>query len=553
MCVLLVLGGCASTARRDASAATADGPIAARLFEGMGSHRRAVTTSSREAQRYFDQGLTWAYAFNHDEAARAFARAGELDASCAMAWWGVALVNGPHINNPLMDEQHSKAAYEAWKHASELSAAGHASAVERALIDALGKRYAWPAPTDRAELDKAYAGAMRGVWEKYPNDADVGTLFAESMMDLRPWDLWMQDGTAQPGTEELVGALERVLAMKPEHPGANHLYIHAMEASPRAEKAVAAADRLRAMVPAAGHLVHMPSHIDVRVGRWDKASDANVRAIAADAEYRKLVPRQGFYHVYMAHNRHFLAFSGMMEGRKAVALQAAREMTAGVPEQFIVSAGAMVDPVMGIVLDVQKRFGMWDEILSAAAPDARLPITTTLWRYNRGIALAAKGDLAGARNEQRLMREKAATLPEGAMMAINPAATVLRIADLVLEGEIALAEGRMEDAVRPLREAAGIEDTLRYMEPPDWIQPVRHTLGAVLVKAGRYAEAEGVYREDLKKWPENGWSLLGLSTCLENGGSGRAAELADVKARLKRVWGRSDVEMGSSCACVKGK
>lgn len=523
------------------------GATPARLFDGLGDHHRTITTSSPEAQKYFDQGLTWAYAFNHDEAIRSFTRAAELDPSCAIAWWGVALCNGPHINNPMMDEERSRRAWDALQKARSLRAG--ATPVEVSLIDALTRRYAWPAPHDRMPLDHAYADAMRGVWSTYPADADIATLFAESLMDLRPWDLWTQDGQPQPGTQEVVVALESALQLDPSHPGANHLYIHTMEASPQAAKAVDSAERLRTLVPAAGHLVHMPAHIDVRTGQWAKASDSNVAAIAADRAYRKIVPRQGFYHVYMAHNNHFLAFSAMMECRREVALKSARAMIEGVPEEFIVTAAPLVDPVMSIEYEVYKRFGMWDKMLKAPAPDQRLPITTAMWRMNRGLAYAAKGELDAARHEQTKMREKVASLPNDAMMTINPAATVLKIADLLLDAEIAVAEDRTDDAVSQLREAAAIEDTLRYMEPPDWIQPVRHTLGAVLVGAGRYSEAEWVYRDDLRKWPENGWSLLGLAQCLE--ARGAADEAADVRARLDRVWSRADQRPATSCACVK--
>jgi tetratricopeptide (TPR) repeat protein len=281
------------------------------LFQGLGSHHREVSHATAGGQKYFDQGLTFAFAFNHDEAIRSFTEAARLDPECAMNWWGIALCNGPHINNPEMDEQHSKAAWEALQKAKSLS--GKAAPVEQALITALESRYVDPAgklplkPQDRAPVDKAYAQAMFKVNKQFPSDSDVGTLYAESMMDLRPWDLWDLDGTPRPETGEIVKTLETVLKATPDHPGANHLYIHAVEASPQPERAVPAADRLTKLVPAAGHLVHMPAHIYARVGRWDDAATANRTAMTADAAYRKLSPTQGFYHIYMAHNAGFLA------------------------------------------------------------------------------------------------------------------------------------------------------------------------------------------------------------------------------------------------------
>lgn len=542
--------GCEGQARR---AEAGDSPRAAeqpaRLFSGLGSHTRAVTTSSREAQRYFDQGLTWAYAFNHDEAIRSFGRAAELDPTCAMAYWGIALCHGPHINNPVMDEARSKAAWEAVQKAVTLSAA--CTPQERALIEALTHRYSADARAERPALDAAYARAMKGVWEQFPQDDDIGTLYAESMMDLRPWDLWRKDGTPQPGTTEVVATLERVLVLNPNHPGANHLYIHTMEASPTPEKAVAAADRLRTAVPAAGHLVHMPAHIDVRVGNWAMASVANERAIEADARYRKLSPNQGFYRLYMAHNHHFLAFASMMEGRKAAAMKAADEMIAGVPPEAIEHSAAMLDPYMAIRYDVMKRFGMWDELLREPAPPAPLVITTAMWRYTRAVALAAKHDVPGARAEQARFRAAVAAVPADALMAINPAHTVLKIAELNLEAEIELAEARPDEAIDHLREAVKLEDSLRYMEPPDWIQPNRHTLGAVLVSQGRAAEAEQVYRDDLKAWPDNAWSLLGLRECAR--AQGRADEASALSGRVDKAWARADIRPATTCLCVPGK
>lgn len=549
----LVAGGCGSVQHGsgDRSVMSAE---RAPLLKGMGSHTRKVTTESRDAQAYFNQGLTLAHAFNHDEAIRSFRQAAAIDPGCAMAWWGIALCNGPHINNPVVTEQSARDAWEAVQKAMALRS--RVTPVERALIEAVAQRYSADPATPRRPMDEAYASAMRRVWQQFPNDGDVGTLFAESMMDLRPWDLWKKPGadqpigtlpSAQPGTEEIVATLERVLEIAPRNPGANHLYIHTMEASPAPRKALGAADRLRTLVPGAGHLVHMPGHIDIRVGQWEQAAIANEHAIKADMAYRKVSPKQGFYRVYMAHNHHFLAFTAMMEGRHETALAAAREMVDGVPEAYIDEAAPMVDPVMSIVFDVHKRFGRWDDLLAEPAPNEKLVITTAMWRFNRAVAYAAKGDVAAARKEQGLFEAAVKAVPKNAMMAINPAHTVLDIADHMLKGEIALAEHDTDTAVRELRAAVAIEDGLLYMEPPDWIQPVRHALGAVLIDAGKHAEAERVYREDLFFWPENGWSLKGLRDAQRAQGNADSA----LDARVAKAWRRADITASTSCLCVR--
>ncbi|MEW6197224.1 MAG: hypothetical protein AB1601_00960 [Planctomycetota bacterium] len=537
---LAMLAGCGgSTAALKSSRAEVP------LYDGLGSHHREVTTTSPLAQRYFDQGLIWTYAFNHDEAIRSFEKAAELDPQCAMAWWGIALCHGPHINFPLVPPERAAAAWNALQKA--IAVQDRASPVERDLIVALAKRYANPQPADRQPLDQAYADAMAAVWQKYPQDADVGTLYAEAMIDLRPWDLWTKDGRPQPGTLKIVAVLEDVLRLDPNNPGANHLYVHAVEASPHPAKADVAADRLRDLVPASGHLVHMPSHIDVLTGRWELASHQNELAIAADGDYRAISPRQGFYRLYMLHNDHMLAFASMMEGRSAVAIRAARNAVHGVPEDFARREAALVDPYMGAIYDALKRFGRWDDILNEPAPPKYLPITTAMWRFNRAVAYAAKGEVKAAEREHKEFRAAVARVPQDAMMAINRAHDILRLADHFALGEIAFRRGDIDESVRQLRQAIALEDQLRYMEPPEWVQPVRHTLGAVLLSAGRYQEAEQTYRQDLARWPNNGWSLYGLSRCLEARG---AAEARDVQDRLRKAWSRADVPIGSSCVCV---
>jgi len=537
--LLVVIAGCASTGR------TKPAPI----FTGMGAHERDTRTRSPVAQTYFNQGLVWTFAFNHDEAIRSYQAALAYDDQCAMAWWGIAYCNGPHINNPAVDEAHARAAWDALQHAQRL--APKASPVEQDLIAALATRYADPQPADRRPLDEAYAAAMRSVWQKHRADNDVGTLYAESLMDLQPWDLWTNDGKPKGNTLEIVAVLEEVLARDPRHPGATHLYVHALEASPYPEKADAAATCLRTEVPASGHLVHMPAHIDVQLGRWSLAADQNVRAMEADDRYLKISPRQGFYALYMAHNPHFLAFASMMEGRREVALEAAREMLAEIPENVLRDSPALMDPYTMIELDVLMRFGEWDALLQHPRPSPTLPITTAFWHFARGIAYAAKGEVDAAERTQAEFRQAVRAVPPDAQMAVNPASKFLSIADHMLSGEIAYRRGDIDVSVRELREAIALEDELRYIEPPDWIQPVRHTLGAVLVSAKRYDEAEAVYRKDLEIWPENGWSLQGLAECLRAQGRLSGASGAEaVEQRFAKAWHRADTQAGTSCLCI---
>jgi tetratricopeptide (TPR) repeat protein len=473
------------------------------LFSGLGKHSRRVTTTSPDAQRYFDQGLAFVYGFNHDEAIRSFSQAAEIDPQCAMAHWGVALANGPHINNPVVDEAHAKAAWDALTRAREF--VRQATPAERALIDALGARYAMPQPADRKPLDQAYADAMKQVRQAYPDDADVAALSAEALMDLRPWDLWKTDGTAQPGTNEIVSTLEQVLVKNPYHPLANHLYIHAVEASPLPEKADPAANRLRDLQPGLGHMVHMPSHIDVRRGRWEAAAIANEKAIAADTKYKEAVSAQSFYRLYMAHNRHMLAFSAMMQGQSEKALSAVQAMIAEMPPEWIKESAAIADGFMAMPLEVMMRFGKWDDILAAPEPPESLPISRAMRLYARGVANAALGKKADARAEQTAFLEAKGKVPPEAFFGNNSAADILGVAEQLLAGEILYREGKVDRGIALLKDGVKREDALRYDEPPDWIQPVRHALGAMLVKANRPVEAAAVYREDLKRLPENGW------------------------------------------------
>ncbi len=551
----LLATACAPSRASSGHGAGTAPPSAARdlAIPGGTAPSRRITTASPEAQRAFDEGLLWTWSFNHDEAVRWYRIAVDADPDCAMAWWGIALCRGPHINNPVMDEAASREAWEALGRAR--AGAARCTPVEQALIEALGHRYADPGAGPlpltaeaRAPLDRAYADAMGAVAARWPADDDVLALRAESLMDLHPWDLWSLDGRPGPDTPAIITSLETVLARSPNHAGANHLYIHAVEGGPNAERADASAERLRTLVPGSGHMVHMPAHIDVRMGRWNLAADQNIAAIEVDRRYTEASPRQGFYRVYMLHDQHFLAYACMMAGRRAEAISAARAMLASVPEDFYRDFGPLLDPYTAIEIEALMRFGRWDELLALPAPREQLPVTRTIWRCARGVALAAKGDVAGARREQALASEARALVPPDARMANNPAGEVLAIADELLEGEILYRTGDIDGAAARLRAAIAIEDRLRYIEPPDWVQPVRHTLGAILLEQGRVAEAAEVYREDLRRLPENGWSLRGLAECCRR--LGRAEEAADLDARFARAWSRADIAPGPSCLCV---
>ncbi|HYD48717.1 MAG TPA: hypothetical protein VEB21_10235 [Terriglobales bacterium] len=538
--LVFLLAGCAARAPLPPFPPAGEVP----LFSGLGERSRTVTTDSPPAQQYFDQGLSFLYAFNHDEAIRSFRKATELDPDCAMAWWGIAIASGPHINNPVLPPERAKDAWLALQAAR--ARAGDASDVERDLIEALAARYADPPPEDRLALDRAYAEAMRRTWQRYPDDADVGALFAESMMDLRPWDLWTPQGQAQAGTEEIVATLESVMKRAPQHPLALHLYIHAIEASPDPAKADQAADRLRDLQPGLGHLVHMPSHIDVRRGRWQEAMVANAKAIEANRIYRAISPKQGFYGLYMAHDSHMFAYAAMMNGQRAEALRAIDDLVAAMPEQWTIDYAPIADGYLVMPLEVRMRFGLWQEVLAAPDYPERFPFARAMRHYARGVAYAATGDTARARAEQGELSATKTKASDG-FFGNNKTVDLLAVAEDVLEGEILYREGKPQAAFEALRQAIVHEDALRYDEPPSWIQPSRHALGALLLKSGRAAEAETIFREDLARLPENGWGLYGLSRSLER--QGKRAEAAEVRARFEQIWANSEVELTTPCYC----
>ncbi|MGB0717480.1 MAG: hypothetical protein ACPGXK_16505, partial [Phycisphaerae bacterium] len=455
---------------------------------------------------------------------------------------------GPNYNVTEMGNPRSAEAWKAIKNAEQRL--DRASPVERALIKALSTRYVEREPEDRTHLDFAYAEAMAEVWSQFPDDPDVGTLYAEAMMIKHPWKLYNRDGeVARDETNTILTVLEKVLELEPNQPGALHLYIHALEPSDYKSRAIPAADRLSDLVPASGHLRHMPSHIYAQVGMWDRSIEQNEKAIAADDKYRELVADPGMHTGYMAHNAHMLSFSAMMVGKEEQAMMAAAKMKEGISPILIMLFGQFIDPMMGTRYDVMKRFGRWDEILKEPAPSGNLPITTAVWRAHRAIALAAKKEFDEARREQDRFRSamsKAISSNEGDFY--GSATMFLLTSELFVEGELLLQEGKWEEAAYVLEDAVAIEDTLGYGEPPRWVQPARHALGAVYMKWERFDEAERVYREDLDKWPGNGWSLFGLARALEE--QGKTAEADSVRRQFEKAWAHADEPLETSCKCV---
>lgn len=518
------------------------------LYDGLGRYSRKITTKSGETQKYFDQGFGFLQGFNHRAAIRAFQQAAELDPECAMAHWGIALACGPHINSMVVPRADAELAGKELALAQKLSE--KANPIERELIDALTKRYANPQPKDRSGLDRAYADAMRDLWKKHPDDADIGALFAEAMMDLRPWDQWTPDGKPQPGTDEIVATLDAVLKLDPDHPLANHLYIHALEASPHPERAVPAADRLRNLQPGLAHNVHMPSHIDIRTGQWLKAVDTNANAVEADERYRKVFGSpKGFLNVYIAHNRHMLAYAAMMTGQRDLAIKHIRALVAEIPPDFLQENPLQTEANVALPLEVMVRFGMWDQIL--AEPEKysdKMWFTRAFHHAARAIAYAAKGDVPRARKAQTVFLKRAKLVPKEDFMSNNSCEALLAITIPMVEGEILVAEGKIDRGIEQLRAAIQKEDQLRYDEPPGWMIPVRHSLGAVLMKQDRLAEAERVYRDDLARLPENGWSLLGLTESLRKQNK-NADEVVQTQAKFKKVWAKADLTIRTSCLC----
>ncbi|QDW67428.1 hypothetical protein [Luteimonas granuli] len=522
--------------------------VGAVLLDGLGDYSFPVTSSHPEVQRWFDQGLALTYGFNHDAAERAFLKATELDPACAMCWWGASLVLGPHVN-AAMDPADSADAWTRLQRAVELAPA--ASAREQAFITALTARYAGQPPEDRRPLDEAYAAATRALVAQRPDDLDAAVLHAEALMDLQPWDYYDEALRPKGHTAEIVEVLESVMARDPEHAGALHLYVHAVEASAHPERGVVAADRLRDLVPGAGHLVHMPAHIYARVGRWHDAVLANQRAIEADDAYLAICRAnvQGVYPLgYVPHNHHFLWFAASMEGNAALAREAALHTAerTGLPDLMRQPGFAGLQHYWMTPWFERVRFGRWDEIAAAPNPAPDLPYVTAIWSYAQGMAAVRQSRFDDADRHLAILRPLAADPGMDALTIWDryPLTHAVKIAERTLTAELASARGDHDAAVAALREATAIEDGIPYDEPPGWHAPVRHSLGAVLLAAGRAAEAEAVYREELRRNPDNGWSLFGLAESLR--AQRKADEATEIERRLAEAWEHADTRLTAS-------
>jgi tetratricopeptide (TPR) repeat protein len=484
------------------------------LYDNLGALQHTITTSSPEAQRYFNQGLTLSYAFNHAEAIRSFRQAAAIDPDCAMCYWGVAYALGPNINAPITPE----AAKEAFAAIEDARArASKASAKEQAYIEALAKRYSSNPAAERPPLDAAYADAMRGVVKQYPDDLDAATIFAQSLMDTAPWNYWNADGSPRSFTNDVISSLESVLKRKNDHIGAIHLYIHAVEASPDPGRAEPYADRLAALVPGAGHLVHMPAHIYLRTGRFADASKANVEAQRADAAYLAGDRATGnmMYEIgYVTHNLHFFVFSSSLEQRKDDALRVAEELKGKLHPDMLrdPAMGGMIQHMTLTPLFAKVRFSMWDEVLAEPAPAEDLPYMRAIWHAARTMANAAKGQFEEAEKDRAALAKLKddASLKTLYVSGVNVGAAVAAIAHEVASGELRTAQKRAAEAAKHFATAVSLEDGLTYMEPPDWPIPVRQLQGAAMARLGRAKEAETAFRGDLVKFPNNAWSTSGL-------------------------------------------
>ncbi|WP_321309270.1 hypothetical protein [Marinifilum fragile] len=514
-------------------------------YYDLGDFHYKVSTKSNQAQIWFDRGLALCHAFNHEEAVRCFESAFQEDPAMPMALWGIAYAWGPNINN-LEIEAHQIAQAAHCLHLANLHAK-NASPIEKDLIATLALRYATPVPDDRYPLNKAYADAMRELHKKYPEDVLVTALFAESLMNLRPWNHWIPDGTPAEETPEIVAVLEEGLKQSPSNPALCHFYIHVMEASPTPEKALPAANALRDAMPGAGHLVHMPSHIDVLVGNYDAANKANLRAIAADKEFLKKEGAYNFYTLYRLHNYHFLVYGAMFDGQSELALKTAREIPKQVPEDFLKEWADFLDAFMPIPLHVLVRFGRWDEILEEPEPAEYLPVSHSIWHYARALAFATKGMVKQAEKEQAAYQQALAKVPKTSILFNNTSRDILGVANKMMAGEIAYRKGDYEFSFEQLRQAVQLDDALNYDEPWGWMQPARHALGALLMEQERFEEAESVYRNDLKRHPKNLWALHGLTESLEK--QGKEEEAKKYHSQFEIASARADVKVDRSCYC----
>jgi len=538
--LLVLVSVCVSCGNQSTSSKTNPSPqtqSSVLLFEDLGTHHHQVTASNAMAQSYFDQGLRLIFGFNHDEAERAFREAARLDPNCAMAWWGVAYALGPNYNLPMNAEQNARA----------LEAVARAQAVQSGLSDserdyiaAISTRYSSDTKADRAVLDRNYGDAMKELHERYPEDNDAAVLYAESLMDLKPWQLWSRDGKPAEGTETIVKLLESVLARDPNHPGANHYYIHAIEASPDPEKGLASAERLKSLMPGAGHLVHMPAHIYIRTGNYQGAIDANANAARADEAYFARTKMEGVYPLmYYTHNFQFLSAAAATLGQSAKAMEAAEKAVKNVAP--MAGHDPMVEYVLPWSLYALVRCEKWDDILAYPRPADTTPATLAFWHYANALAHLGKGNLELTRKSRTEFESTRASVPKNQMLNTNPAHDLLAIASSVLEGRLASASGDTKSALSLFRKAVGIQDQLVYDEPPAWYYPVRESLGGELLRVKQYAEAERVFRRDLEINPNNPRSLFGVSEALR--GQSKIVEADEFLRRFETEWKGADVQV----------
>jgi len=534
--ILLVVGmTCWAALFSSTEAMPTDQADAPALFDNLGSLHHPITTTSEQAQRYFDQGLRLVYAFNHEEAIRSFEVAIQQDPQAAMPYWGIALALGPNINRP-MDKTHERRAVEMVQKARQL--VDHKTRGEHAYIEALTARYVSRKGIKRKGLDEAYAKAMRSVAQQFPEDDDAATLFVESLMDLRPWDFWKPDGRPQPGTDEIVTTLEAVLARNPDHPGACHYYLHAVEASSQPERALPCAERLPGLMPGAGHLVHMPAHIYMRVGKYHEAVEQNQQAAHVDEQYLADSHPPGEYpDGYYTHNLHFLWASLAMEGRNVEAMKVARDLTATITEEEARKDRGkeiyLPTPIFSMI-----RFGRWDELLKEPVPPKGLRLMEGMWRLGRGLALVGTGRLPGAEGEHAALAGLTKQIRRDRTTEEKTERALLKIAERILSGEIAVRRQRFDDAIRLFEDAVNIEAALPYSEPSLWPLSVRHHLGAALLLADRPSEAEAVYHTDLLRHPDNGWALIGLLQSLR--AQRKDDQAAEAEDRFKKAWAHAD-------------
>ena len=517
------------------------------LFEGMGDYHMPITTSDPDAQQYFDQGMVLAFGFNHAESIRSFKAAQILDPSCAMCFWGEALATGPNINvtsngKAIMTPAERVSARSAIDIAVSLM--GNASSKEQAWIRALDKRYDGQKDTPREPLDRSWADALGDMTETYPDDTTIASIYAEALMNTMPWDYWGPNGEVKPDTQAVIASLERVISLNPNHPLALHLYIHALEASSNPKKAEDVADRLGNLVPGSGHLVHMPSHIYYRIGRYQDAVLANIRAAEVDETYIAQCNAQGFYPaLYYPHNIHFLWASATMQGQSELSLQSARRVVANVSLEQVTKFPTIqffrTVPILSLV-----RFARWEEILAEPKPPKHLAFTRAIWHYGRGVAMAALGDESSAMVELTAIQDLEVEVDEIFMGNFYPAQKLLEIAKSLLRGELAFRSGNFELAITHFSQAVKEQDKLPYTEPPFWYYPTRQSLGAALLEADRPSEAARVFELDLEQYPMNGWSIYGLAKALKAQGDSIGSELA--MKRFESVWQFADVALETS-------